>query len=182
MVLWICLLKSYYFILFAISIIAVALNVWPLLVAYILCVLLFVIFLRVPAELAWSQNFFSSLVWIFMVNILYSIIVYAILYYRSGLIQNGNLIEISFLQSLYFSVTTWTTLGYGDFAPPEHMQLVTSIEALSGYFSMAIFIALLALWLNDAFKSGGNRDEICLKNRKTSNNANSADAKNHAAD
>jgi hypothetical protein len=34
--------------------------------------------------------------------------------------------------SLYFSVVTWTTLGYGDCLPPADIRLVAALEALIG--------------------------------------------------
>lgn len=45
--------------------------------------------------------------------------------------------------SFYFSIVTWTTLGYGDFSPVENLRLVTAAEAFIGYIYMAILIGLL---------------------------------------
>jgi hypothetical protein len=47
------------------------------------------------------------------------------------------------INPLYFSVVTWTTLGYGDFTPPHELRLIAAIEALSGYvfFGMVVGIA-----------------------------------------
>jgi prepilin signal peptidase PulO-like enzyme (type II secretory pathway) len=40
----------------------------------------------------------------------------------------------------YFSLVTWTTLGYGDFRPTAALRLIAASEALLGYVSMALFI------------------------------------------
>lgn len=40
---------------------------------------------------------------------------------------------------LYFSLTTFVTLGYGDFAPLGWFKLVTGLEALSGVALLALF-------------------------------------------
>ena len=45
--------------------------------------------------------------------------------------------------ALYFSIVTWTTLGYGDFSPSPDIRLWAAAEALLGYFISALFIAFL---------------------------------------
>jgi len=44
-----------------------------------------------------------------------------------------------FLSPLWFSLTTFVTLGYGDFAPMGWFRLVTGIEALLGVALLALF-------------------------------------------
>ena len=51
--------------------------------------------------------------------------------------------ETTIIDYLYFSYTTWTTLGYGDFSPVGVCKLITSFEALLGQLFMAIFAALI---------------------------------------
>lgn len=46
--------------------------------------------------------------------------------------------------SLYFSIVTFTTLGYGDFQPLPHLRLVAAAEAVLGAGLMALFIVALA--------------------------------------
>lgn len=43
-------------------------------------------------------------------------------------------------QCLYFSIVTFTTLGYGDFAPKPNFRLLAGIEALVGAALIAVFI------------------------------------------
>ena len=45
-----------------------------------------------------------------------------------------------FLESLYFSFVTFTTLGYGDYAPTQAFQLVATAEAFFGAFMIALFV------------------------------------------
>jgi len=42
-------------------------------------------------------------------------------------------------EAIYFSVVTWTTLGYGDFAPSEKARALAAAQALLGY----VFLGLL---------------------------------------
>lgn len=68
-----------------------------------------------------------------------------IYYFFSG-IYNGIACNITsynpnFLETLYFSIVTFTTLGFGDLAPkPGFFQLFASFEALIGAIFMALFI------------------------------------------
>ncbi len=45
-----------------------------------------------------------------------------------------------FLECLYFSFVTFTTLGYGDYAPSQAFQLVATAEAFFGAFMIALFV------------------------------------------
>ena len=75
--------------------------------------------------------------------------IFAIIYWRYGLVQNGSNVDISYLTSIYFSITTWTTLGYGDFAPVERVRHITSVQAMLGYVSLGLLITLAAGYINN---------------------------------
>jgi Ion channel len=45
---------------------------------------------------------------------------------------------------LYFSLVTWTTLGYGDFRPVPNGRLVAASEAVIGYVMMIILIGFFS--------------------------------------
>ena len=47
-----------------------------------------------------------------------------------------------FWNNLYFSIVTWTTLGYGDFKPTESLRLIAAIQAFLGYIYMALFVGI----------------------------------------
>jgi len=66
---------------------------------------------------------------------------FARLYQAGGLVHNGEVTH-EFGSALYFSVVTWTTLGFGDFQPVENLRLWAAGQALFGYFFMAILVAL----------------------------------------
>ena len=68
--------------------------------------------------------------------------IYALLYY---LLPNiiGN--ERSFIECLYFSTVTITTLGYGDITPLGELgQIVTASESLLGVISIGLFLNAIA--------------------------------------
>ena len=47
-----------------------------------------------------------------------------------------------FLNCVYYSVVTFTTLGYGDIAPTGIARPVAALQAFSGAFMMALFVAV----------------------------------------
>ncbi len=49
---------------------------------------------------------------------------------------------IFFFECLYYSVVTFTTLGYGDFIPVGLSRLVAAIEAFTGSFTIALFVVV----------------------------------------
>lgn len=77
------------------------------------------------------------------------VLVFAVIYWQYGLVPSstGQLESVSFPTAAYFSVTTWTTLGYGDFAPPARIRHITSIQALLGFIGMGIWIGTVSHWI-----------------------------------
>jgi len=49
-----------------------------------------------------------------------------------------------FWNYIYFSIVTFTTLGYGDFRPIPHMRLVAGSEAFIGAFLLAYFVVVVS--------------------------------------
>lgn len=47
-----------------------------------------------------------------------------------------------FLNALYFSVVTFTTLGYGDISPVGAARFIAAFEAFLGSFTMALFVVV----------------------------------------
>lgn len=49
---------------------------------------------------------------------------------------------LTWLNSLYFSVVTFTTLGYGDFVPLGASRILAASEAFVGSFTLALFVVV----------------------------------------
>ncbi len=84
-----------------------------------------------------------NLIWS-VVYVLIFVALYACLFSLGGVMKNGEIIKGEFLPSLFLSVITWTTVGYGDVTPAGGLsQFAAGIEAMNGYLVMAVFIAAL---------------------------------------
>lgn len=74
---------------------------------------------------------------------------FAVLYRWLGIRDSSGAVSASYSEAFYFSVVTWTTLGYGDFVPIGLSRWVVIIQVLSGYVLMALFIAALVRIISD---------------------------------
>jgi len=74
-----------------------------------------------------------------LVTILLSL--FAATYSFFGLKEGAAIVKHNFADAMYFSAVTFTTVGYGDIVPAGYMRLVASIEAFTGYFTLAIVTA-----------------------------------------
>jgi Ion channel len=72
---------------------------------------------------------------------------YANIYRLLGLVDVDKVTTDPFT-CLYFSIVTWTTLGYGDVRPSDSARLVAASEAMVGYLAMAAFIAMFGNFMN----------------------------------
>jgi hypothetical protein len=88
------------------------------------------------------------------------IMMYAEIYILFGL-KNSSGVEINDgVSCLYFSIITWTTVGYGDLVPSDPIRLVAASEALVGYVAMAFVIAFLTQRLTSWSSSFRLRDDF----------------------
>lgn len=77
-------------------------------------------------------------------NSILLIVAFSGIYYYSGLLQfKDNSIVNDFLTSIYFSIVTFTTLGYGDYYPTDWLKIVSAFEAFLGALMIALFIVTL---------------------------------------
>jgi hypothetical protein len=81
------------------------------------------------------------------------IFVCAFLYAFTGLNYQGDILTFSqdaslteniqlFFSCLYYSVVTFTTLGYGDFTPVGISRAIAAFEAFTGSFTIALFVVV----------------------------------------
>jgi len=77
----------------------------------------------------------------------------AIGYFLFGVSHNGQILQfdidsslrensLTFLMSLYYSVVTFTTLGYGDVTPVGITRFIAALEAFIGSFTIALFVVV----------------------------------------
>lgn len=81
------------------------------------------------------------------------IMLWAVLYFSFGIQHGAETVAFSmahsvfenmmdFLSCLYFSVVTFTTLGYGDLTPAGIVRLFSAFQAFVGSFTMALFVVV----------------------------------------
>jgi len=76
------------------------------------------------------------------------IVSFAFFFAANGIVNSDGMIVQDFLSAIYFSIVTFTTLGYGDFRPTEGIRLYAATEALLGYLCMGVFVATVAALLH----------------------------------
>ena len=67
------------------------------------------------------------------------ILIFAAIYHGNGLSNTPNPLWDT---ALYFSVVTWTTLGYGDFTVLPPLRLIAAAQALLGYVFLGLTLGL----------------------------------------
>lgn len=81
------------------------------------------------------------------------IVLCAMIYFFTGIQFSGEYVgftpshsfsvnAMAFFDCLYYSVVTFTTLGYGDFIPIGMSRLVAATEAFTGSFTIALFVVV----------------------------------------
>lgn len=98
----------------------------------------------------WIVSAVESLLWGYgerpsriILTALTLILSYAGLYHLTEWLDDkGNAIQMNLWDSVYFSVVTFTTLGYGDITPKTHfLKFLAGSEALCGAFAMGLIVA-----------------------------------------
>ena len=78
-----------------------------------------------------SRTFFSGILVVFLSAFLYTL---------GSLLEDGVVIEPNFFESFYFSVVTFTTVGYGDITPLGFSKLIAAVESFSALFITPLFV------------------------------------------
>jgi hypothetical protein len=76
------------------------------------------------------------------------VLVYSLLY-----LYRLNIENIAFDDALYYSVVTWTSLGYSDLNPVGEMKFVTALQAITGYVFLGLLVSVLASVVGQPTKS-----------------------------
>ncbi len=90
------------------------------------------------------------------------LLAFASVYQTFGLIDNtqeGAPVVHSFTSSLYYSVVTFTTLGYGDFYPVGPGRVLACIESLTGYLILGVLASTASSVLSPGSKAGFKRED-----------------------
>lgn len=81
---------------------------------------------------------FTTIITILLLSIIFNSI-------SDNFTRSGEIKTFDFIDSIYFVVVTFTTLGYGDISPHNHLgQIFVILTSLIGYLFLAIFIYLLS--------------------------------------
>jgi len=93
-----------------------------------------------------TLSYFSALAWGYGEKPLRVLGVSAAIIFLFALIYNycGALSESDFHSALYFSIVTFTTLGYGDVIPVKQYRLVAASEAVCGLLLFGMFLFCLS--------------------------------------
>lgn len=97
---------------------------------------------RIFKSTAPLEDLLKEYFWILIYGLL-NIFIFASLYYSFGLSYKDSVMSGDWTIATYFSIVTWTTLGYGDFLALPELRLVAAFQALMGYIYMAILMGLL---------------------------------------
>ena len=97
-----------------------------------------------------------TVVVIFTISAAVNVVSHAMVYQTVGLATVAGLNrDVGFSDALYFSIVTFTTLGYGDFQPAPELRIMSALQALSGY----IFLGLLIGFIANATSAPRNRSD-----------------------
>jgi hypothetical protein len=119
----------------------------------------------VVASLYYTTTFFNAndkleKLFFFVLSQLFMILYFANLYKAVGVIRTftGKVYEPNWVDAIYFSVVTWTTLGYGDFVPVDELKLFAICQALLGYIFMGLFVGKIIFLLSERKREKNNAD------------------------
>lgn len=112
--------------------------------------------LSIPNRTKLLVVIFSAFVAHFMEMVLYGVAIFVLVRYSGDGDLSGS-VKFSFVNSLYFSAETYTSLGFGDLTPAGPVRLLAGAEALNGLLLIGwsasyTYIAMARFW--DTSKTG----------------------------
>lgn len=72
---------------------------------------------------------------------------YSDIYMKLGILDVSSTVVRDRESCLYFSIVTFTTLGYGDYRPTLDARMVAATEALTGYVFFGVFISMISSYV-----------------------------------
>ena len=122
-----------------------SLNIFPQIDIYTVIFIIFLImaitsWCNIFAEDMRNKNSVRFVMFTLLGQTLAFILMFASIYKAGGLKGLDPPLDIG--TALYFSIVTWTTLGYGDLQPIEQLRLVAAFEALLGYVYLGLIVGL----------------------------------------
>lgn len=99
---------------------------------------------EVPNPVAWPSILFNGAITIFIFALVHS--AYGIIY--TGPLAGRGDSRHDLADTIYFSVVTFTTLGYGDFQPSSGMRGLAAAEALLGYVYLGFLVGAAVHWVS----------------------------------
>ena len=98
--------------------------------------------------------------WVLVISAITNILCHTIFHMDIGVINaTQDNTALGFNDFLYFSVLTFTTLGFGDLQPTSETRLAAAFQALSGYMYLGLFIKLVTGGFKPAKNGNGSDHE-----------------------
>ncbi len=116
---------------------------------------------RVRAILGGTEHFLrEGLLALFNLSLL--VLAFAAMYQKLGIIDNtteGSPTIHVFSTCIYYSVVTFTTLGYGDFYPVGIGRILAAMESFTGYIILGVLASTAASVLSPQEEPGFSKEE-----------------------
>jgi len=90
------------------------------------------------------------------------LVAFALAYHRMGLIntlKDDSPTVTDWWTCVYFSIVTFTTLGFGDFSPTPAARAVACIQTVTGYLTLGILASSIASLLQSIATAEAERDD-----------------------
>jgi len=91
----------------------------------------------------------TALLLFYSLAICFFVLMFTTIYHKTGLIEVNGRFVTDWGSALYFSVVTWTTLGYGDLYPSMDSRIWSALEAALGDIHMGIWIGVILAFINN---------------------------------
>jgi len=121
-------------------------SVWTSVAAVILIFVSLLNFFQIVLLIPFRDDFENfrldtwNLVFDTMISAVFMILVFSLLYRNVGLLSGEDIVRPSALDAIYFSSVTFSTLGYGDFAPHPSTRMIAAIQSLLGNLHLGMIV------------------------------------------